>query len=235
MFKDWVSLTPKTLKDGTVFYTEETKGKYENYTVSMTATLRLINTLQQWTADYINALHKRIRPMEHIFANCTPVKIIDQKCLIKNDDVNLFEADLVNSVVKVTSIAFQENQKSISITNADKDISIEAKTLTLNKLMIENLANEQLLIKNELSNVLFSLSEAVFENPVAIHDTLTVSHVVCDDLKNSSDKKYITEDDIDVDIMKDVIKVLQDDSIQITCTQLHCDLITNTAFEPYAL
>ena len=71
VFKDWVSLTPKTLKDGTVFYTEETKGKYENYTVSMTGTLRLINTLQQWTADYINALHKRIRPMEHIFANCT--------------------------------------------------------------------------------------------------------------------------------------------------------------------
>ena len=101
--------------------------------------------------------------MEHIFANCTPVKIIDQKCLIKNDDVNLFEADLINSVVKVTSIAFQENQKSISITNADKDISIEAKTLTLNKLMIENLANEQLLIKNELSNVLFSLSKATFE------------------------------------------------------------------------
>ena len=84
VFKDWVSLTPKLLNDGTEFYTEETKGKYENYTVSMTGTLRLINTLQQWTADYINALHKRIRPMEHIFANCTPVKIIDQKCLIKN-------------------------------------------------------------------------------------------------------------------------------------------------------
>ena len=120
MFKDWVSLTPKLLKDGTVFYTDETKGKYEN-TVSMTGTIRLINTLQQWTADYINALHKRIRPMEHIFANCTPVKIIDQKCLIKNESANLFEADLVNSVVKIASIAFKESEKSISVTNADKE------------------------------------------------------------------------------------------------------------------
>ena len=110
----------------------------------------------------------------------------------------------------------------------------EAKTLTLNKLIIQNLSDEQLVIKNEDKSVLFCLSKAVFENPVAIYDTLTVSSIVCDDLKNSSDKKYITEDDIDVDIMQEVIKVLQDYKIQITCTQLHCDLITNTVFEPYA-
>ena len=234
-FKDWVSLTLMTLNDGTVFYTDEKKSKYEYYTVSMTGTLILNKTLQQWTVDYINTLYTRIRPMEHIVANCMHIKIIDRKCSIKNDDVNLFEADLVNSVVKVTSIAFQENEKSISIANADKDISIEAKTLTLNKLIIENLTDEQLLIRNELGSVLFSLSKVVFENRVVIHDILTVMHIICDDLKNSSNKKYITDDDIDVDIMKDVIKVLQDDKIQITCTQLYCDLITNIAFELYAL
>ena len=111
----------------------------------------------------------------------------------------------------------------------------EAKTLVLNKLIIQNLADEQLLIKNEVSNVLFSLSRAVFENPVAIHDTLTATTIVCDELKNTENQKYLTVADIDLDIMKEVIKVLQDDRIQINCTQLHCDLITNTAFEPYAL
>ena len=111
----------------------------------------------------------------------------------------------------------------------------EAKTLVLNKLMIQNLENEQLLIKNEVSNILFSLSKATFENPVAIHDTLTATTIVCDELKNTENQKYITEADIDLNIMKEVIKVLQDDRIQINCTQLHCDLITNTAFEPYAL
>ena len=95
--------------------------------------------------------------------------------------------------------------------------------------------DEQLLIKSEDKSVLFYLSNVTFHNPINIHDILTVTSIVCDDLKDSTNKKYLTENDIDVDIIKEIIKVLNDNKIQITCSQLHCDLITNTAFEPYAL
>ena len=135
--------------------------------------------------------------------------------------------DMGNRIIKYTD-KFMLNSDMIQVDD-------ETSTLTLNKLMIQNLSDEQLLIKNDDKSVLFYLSKATFDNPVAIHDTLTVTSIVCDNMKNSSDKKYITEDDIDVDIIKDIIKVLADNQIQITCTQLHCDLITNTAFEPYAL
>ena len=62
--------------------------------------------------------------------------------------------------------------------------------------MIQNLADEQLLIKNEVSNVLFRLSKAMFENPIAIHDTLTATTIVCDELKNTANKKYFMETDL---------------------------------------
>ena len=82
---------------------------------------------------------------------------------------------------------------------------------------------------------MFYLSNVTFDNPINIHDTLTITSRVCDDLKNSTNKKYLTENDIDVDIIKEIIKVLSDNKIQINCSQLHCDLITNPAFEPYVL
>ena len=135
--------------------------------------------------------------------------------------------DMGNKIINYTS-KFIESTELIQV---DK----ETNTLTLNKLIIQNLNDEQLLIKSEDKSVLCYLSNVTFHNPINIHDILTVTSIVCDDLKDSTNKKYLTENDIDVDIIKEIIKVLNDNKIQITCSQLHCDLITNTAFEPYAL
>ena len=105
--------------------------------------------------------------------------------------------DMGNKIINYTSKFFE----STELIQVDK----ESNTLILNKLIIQNLNDEQLLIKCEDRSVLFYLSNVTFNNPIYIHDILTVTSIVCDDLKDSTNKKYLTENDIDVDIIKEII------------------------------
>ena len=85
---DLMTVSDTKTSSGEIIYTEERLKEYEEYTSSLTGNVKLIGRIQKDICSYINQLHKRLVPIEHIYASSFPLKLVNNRSITKGTNMN---------------------------------------------------------------------------------------------------------------------------------------------------